>query len=362
MSTPELWEPLQDAFTGDLVRKPTGLWTRTDGKGILYPGGTNILYGESESGKTLGALAAAKEVCDAGGLVFFFDFEMSAETIVMRLRQLGADVSITENFFYVMHPELGGRNQGYPLLQKFREDIIAKAAEVPEGTEVMVLIDSYDEFLGGMGIHPNDQEAGTEMRAHMSAPLNAEGITVVIIDHASTSEAGKAKKGSAGSFRKMANVDLSIKFHVVSQPAPGRLATVQLYVDKDRFGSLRAETPAMSSGDKKLPYGQMLVDSQDNPEEINISVRPGGASTRQKKELVMDYLKLHGAFSPEKAIHPKAIQQAWEEEHMRSLEDDSVPTEEKPSSRAAETAVRALAKDEDSGVVWYGTLGVYLKE
>ncbi len=317
METSSLWDDIGEAFDGAVLRTATGLWSRSDGVGILYPGMTNIFYGESESGKTMGALAAALQICRDGGLVFFLDYEMTIESVTMRLKSLGATREIAPNFMYKMWPEPGSKNDGFGTLKRRIADIIERAAALPEdGPGAVVVIDSVDEFLYSVGVHPNDQDAGTVMRGLLAMPLNEAGVTLVLIDHSSTSQQGREKKGPAGSYRKLANVDAAIKFKVVGRhPSPGQRARVEMFVDKDRAGTLRAMCPEQPSTGTRSHFGTMIVDSRDDPDFIQISVEPGTAKAKMtNQDAVLLYMFDIGATSKEKAIHYNEVHVRWETE------------------------------------------------
>lgn len=334
----ELWDDIEDAFDGAVLRTATGLWTRSDGVGVLYPGKTNIFYGESESGKTLGALAAAMEVCNNGGLVFFLDYEMTIESVTARLKSIGAERSIIDNFMYKMWPEPGSKESRYALLRARIDDIIERAAALPdEEPEILVIIDSADEFLYSVDVHPNDQDAGTVMRSLLAMPLNEAGITLLLIDHSSTSQAGQAKKGPAGSYRKLANVDAALKFKVVGRhPAPGQKAKVELYIDKDRAGTLRAMCPEQPSTGTRSHFATMIVDSREDPDIIQISVESASAHSRMtNQDSILLWMYDLGATDESNAIHYKQLHYRWEQES----EDN--PSLEEPKSDSARQAVYA---------------------
>jgi len=98
------WAPqdLTSVLNGTYERAVPTLLKRSDGQGLLYPGLTHSLHGESESGKSLlMQIECGKLIMDEQD-VLYLDFESDAVSVVERLSSFGASPAmIAEHFHYV---------------------------------------------------------------------------------------------------------------------------------------------------------------------------------------------------------------------------------------------------------------------
>src|SRR5690606_12993713 len=88
------------------------------------------------------------------------------------------------------------------------------------GEDILLVIDCWDERLAARGIDPNRRQAGTEPMRLSCHPVKKAGATGIVNDHTTTKKSNK-KRGGAGSFRKLAAVEVTIELKVVQQPHPG---------------------------------------------------------------------------------------------------------------------------------------------
>jgi len=118
-----------------------------DEDSLLYPGATNAVYGESESGKSWVALWATAQALYRGERVVYLDFEADAPMVFDRLLKLGSSVS-----------ELGPDRFGY-----IRPDTPLDAAEAAVLADVLdrlrptlVVLDGITDAMGLHGLNMLD--------------------------------------------------------------------------------------------------------------------------------------------------------------------------------------------------------------
>ncbi len=206
---------------------------RTDGAALLYRGKVNVLFGDSESGKTWLALAAITEQLTAGGKAAFIDLDHNGMTeIVNRLISLGAkpaDLADPDRFRYC-EPEDATE------LDYFLNDLSAWRPEV-------AALDSLGEILPMLGLSSNLPDDYTTGHRKALLPLARVGAAVIAIDHLPKDDAARAK-GPTGTLAKQRAVNgVTLRVDVVDAFAPGHGGSASLAVFKDRGGGLRGVCP-----------------------------------------------------------------------------------------------------------------------
>ena len=96
------WTPIP--LVGDIVEERPTILRLTDGRCLIYPGKTHLLFGASESGKTWLAIVAMSEVLSLGGRVLWIDYEDTKNTIMTRLVAYGVSREQWDRIDYV-NPE-----------------------------------------------------------------------------------------------------------------------------------------------------------------------------------------------------------------------------------------------------------------
>jgi len=226
------WEPvdLAPVLRGECVTpKPTVL-ERIDGIRLLYPGRLNLLMGETESGKTWAALVATAQELAVDHHVIYCDFEDGPESVVERLRALGATVEqITSHLTYV--------NPAGPfdeLAKEAMEEAIAR-----KGAPTLAIIDGVTEAMGELGLDPIK---GPDVAAYFaSSPrwLARTGAAVVLIDHVTKSRENRGR-WAIGSERKLSGLDgAAYGFEMIRPFGRGKTGSVKVTVSKDRCGHVR---------------------------------------------------------------------------------------------------------------------------
>lgn len=213
----------------DEGQQPTIL-RRTDGQALWYPGQINALHGETGSAKSWIALAACKEMIDAGDHVLYLDFEADYRSVRARLRSLGLDIGDLHKRFHYMRP---------------RERI--KAKEQARLREVLVslrpglvVIDGVTNALALEGLKEGEATDISAFRHRLSGPCASTGAAVVEIDHVVKA------KGSRGLYPRGATTKLdgiegaTYVATMSKKPERGVSGIGRMVVAKDRHGFVGA--------------------------------------------------------------------------------------------------------------------------
>lgn len=300
------WEDISDVMEGDFEMVEPGVLFREDGLGMLYEGALNAFIGETESGKTMAALVACDAHMEAGGVVFYLDFEMDKPSIAGRLNLFGVSSKLVSTQF---------RYANWPEDVDARVAQIARTAE--KGHSVLVVVDSVDELLLSLGVDPNSQESGSRLSELFGKTLKPVGVTTLLIDHVSTSREGQRKRGAAGSFRKLANVDAAFKFQTKQQPRPGHVGWVELRINKDRYGTLRARSPiSPSTANKEQVFGTIYFDSTADPNHIEVRIAGSHVSEAPiaGQDACIKLLYRKGAFEQSSGVSQRGVQDILQKE------------------------------------------------
>lgn len=219
---------LVPVLAGHVLRPEPSILRRDDRHGLFYAGQVNGVHGDSGTGKGWIVLTACVQQITAGRHVVFVDLEDVPESIVSRLRLLGAaDDGIVERFHYVRPTD------------PFGFFAVTSLVELVRDTQASLLVvDSLGEAFGLDGINEDkDNEVGPWLRA-VARPLADAGAAVVLVDH--STKATDNPLHPSGSKRKRAAIGGAS--YLVTSPSPltaeggGRL---RLTCAKDRHGAFR---------------------------------------------------------------------------------------------------------------------------
>jgi hypothetical protein len=250
---------------------------RTDANALFYTGKVNVLFGDSESGKTWIALAALVEVLGSGGRVAVIDLDHNgmAET-VSRMIALGAKPDVLADLDRFRYCEPGDAAE----LDFFVADLAAWRAWA-------VVADSLGEILPMLGLSSNSPDEYTAANRRVLTPLAASGAAVIAVDHLPKDD-GAREKGQTGTLAKRRSVNgVSLRVTVRDQFTPGCGGSASLTISKDRPGGLRGHCPA----GKNAPAGRfVMTDDGDGALSWIVTVPtvaepPGGAPDEDIAEL-----------------------------------------------------------------------------
>jgi hypothetical protein len=234
---------LEPYLTGQVVMPEPSVLVRVDGKGLMYPGRVNSLYGMSESAKSWIALLACLQEMDKGNRVIYCDLEDGPEGTLGRTLALGAAPDdISQQFRYV-HPEGPlSEMQRYRFGPQPTEDGVASSGVFTSLLEsfdpTLIIVDGMTVLYGLHG-HDTNEATGTDVITSWLKKVCRSGrTTVIVIDH--TGKTGGAGSSPIGAHHKVAMIQgTSLRVDVVDRPMRGAVGTMRLIVHKDRPGAVR---------------------------------------------------------------------------------------------------------------------------
>jgi AAA domain len=159
----------------------------TEDSYLFYSGEFNLIFGDSESGKTWLALAAVADVLtEQGGKAAFIDLDHNgAPSIISRLQDFGVSDDILSD------------QQRFRLTQddgiELREVVQDLAVFAPD----IAVLDSLGEALGLYKYDSNDGGDFTTAHTRIIKPLTRVGTGVTVIDHLAKN-AGSREFGPTG--------------------------------------------------------------------------------------------------------------------------------------------------------------------
>lgn len=234
----ESWVPvdLGPAVRGEKRSPVPTVFTRDDGRHLLYQGRINYLHGDSGSGKTWVAALAAKQELKAGRRVLWLDFEDPDETaLVERLQKLSVPGELILEHLVYVNPDTPPTTAA-----------LVRLAELIAEHEVrLCVVDSVGEAFGVIGLNEDKDVEVAPWFRQVLRPLAAAGAAVLPIDH--STKAGDNPLFPSGSKRKRAAI--SGAGYLVDAPesfATDKSGLIRLTTAKDRHGAFaRGETAGL---------------------------------------------------------------------------------------------------------------------
>lgn len=253
---------LDPYLNGEVVQPTADLLLRTDGKGLMYSGRVNSIYGKSESGKTwIAALAAAQEI-SKGERVLYLDFEDEPASVIDRFRRIGVGDDDLRNQMQYVHPE-------DPMEDMQRNKFGAKSTEDGERNHnlfagqlaafdpTLIVLDGMNEIYGLHGHDTNDATSTSIITSWIKKLTRGGRTSVIVVDH--TGKTGGAGSAPIGAHHKIAMVQgTALRIDVINRPMPSTIGRVRAIVFKDRLGSVRAA----SSQTSEQVGGDIIIDSR----------------------------------------------------------------------------------------------------
>lgn len=262
------WRPvdLTAILDGTYTPETPSLFTRTDGKSLLYPGRIHSFHGESESGKSLIAQAeACNHLNDGACGVLYIDFESDAAAVVGRLVEMGAHPNHIRRDFHYIRPDNDPRKFAHE-----REEL-TRVLDNPDLT--LIIIDGVTDALGvfGAGSADNDEIAAF-MRAFPRMLARKTGAAVVLVDHV-TKDADTRGRYALGGQAKMNALDGSAFVVEVVEPlGRGLRGVISMRIAKDRPGGVRPHAGPFRKTDRTQEAARVIVDSTNG--SIDVTVEP----------------------------------------------------------------------------------------
>lgn len=219
------WQPadLAAIYAQGLTRPTPTVLVRADGQGLLYPGRTNTIFGESGAGKTWALYIAAHQQIAAGHHVIILDYEDDAVAYLNRMIALGLPPGlIIANSTY------------YPIGEgATKDDLEAIDALILERGTSFVGIDSTGEAIAAQGWNQDkDNEVAMWMGA-LPRRWARLGPCVCMLDH--MPHGGGREIGSQ---RKRAGVSGAAWEAIATEPfSKDKAGMLTFKVAKDRGGN-----------------------------------------------------------------------------------------------------------------------------
>ncbi|OBJ01133.1 hypothetical protein [Mycobacterium sp. 1465703.0] len=201
---------------------------------LFYSSSFNLIYGDTESGKTWLCLAAVTSVLKQGGTATIIDLDHNgAPALIGNLMKLGVDTEILEDSGLFRLSEPGDRLD----LQEVVQDQLVIKPDV-------VVLDSLGEILPLYRANSNSADDFTTVHADVIKPLTRNGASVLVVDHLAKN-ADSRNFGPTGTAAKMRATDgLAIRVTAERQFTPGEGGKARLQVYKDRYGGVRKHYPS----------------------------------------------------------------------------------------------------------------------
>jgi hypothetical protein len=237
----EIYADLSWILTGKRPEiEPPEYLLRNDNNALFYKARINGIYGNPETAKSWIAMCAVTEALLQGQKAVYLDIDGNGSAeIASRLLSLGApsDLLANRNYFRVATTE------DTEDLRYFVQDMLQWLPDI-------AVIDSLGELIPMLGLKSVDNDDITKALRAVVKPLAHEGNACVItIDHLPKSQEGSQTGYAIGGTAKKRAVDGSyLSAEVIQAPAPGKIGKVNLYIEKDRNGALRAVSPGKHAG------------------------------------------------------------------------------------------------------------------
>jgi len=270
------WAPqdLSSVLNGTYERAVPTLLERSDGQGLLYPGLTHSLHGESESGKSLLMQIECARLVEADQDVLYLDFESDPASVVERLCTFGASpATIAEHFYYV-------RPGANPLLVASEG---AAWRQLLARSYALVVIDGVTDALTMFGHATKDNDGITAFSRDVPRRLaDQTGAAVVMVDHVTKDNDSRGRFAIGGQAKMNALTGAAYTVDVAEPLGQGLRGVIVLRVAKDRPGSVRESCGAFRKLDRTQEAARGIIDSRD-PESSTVTIqgpRVGGEGPR----------------------------------------------------------------------------------
>jgi len=203
---------------------------------LFYSSSFNLIYGDTESGKTWLCLAAVTSVLNEGGTATIIDLDHNgAPALIGNLIKLGVDAETLKEPRRFRLSEPGDRMD---LLEVVQDQAVAK----PD----LVILDSLGEILPLFRANSNSADDFTTVHAEVIKPLTRHGASVLVVDHLAKN-ADSRSFGPTGTAAKLRATDgIAVRVDAERQFTPGEGGTAKLQVQKDRYGGVRSNYPSNS--------------------------------------------------------------------------------------------------------------------
>ncbi|WNG95296.1 AAA family ATPase [Mycobacterium sp. ITM-2016-00318] len=277
---------------------------RDDGIGLFYRGQVNVVFGDSEAGKTMLCDFGTVQVLNDGGNVLRLDLDHNGpDATVARLLALGASTTVLRDDSRFLYTE--------PDDALHLTRIVAHMAT---WLPTFVVLDSIGELMPLYKANSNSADEFTAVHRSVIKALAKTGAAVAAIDHISKGAESRSYGATGTAAKKRAAGGSSLRVSVDKPFTPGKGGSAWITIQKDRHGGLRQESPA---SDKEPVAGKFVMEVDGDVTRAYI--RPPEPGTRNPAEIAPpDDVAAVEALDP----HPKSARDArrrlaWRDERAR---------------------------------------------
>lgn len=265
------------------------------GSFLFYSGELNLIFGDSESGKTWLCLAAVVDTLNNGGnaAVVDLDHNGSASTL-NRLLDMGAEGNVLND------------RLRFRLAEPFDDlDLRAVVQDLAAWHPDVVTLDSLGEIMPLFKANSNNADDFTDVHRDVIKPLTKEGVGVLLVDHLAKNADSRSFGPGGTSAKKRVVGGSSIRVTAEGPYTPGNGGSSKLELHKDRHGGLRRHY--RTAGGREAVIGSFRLDEDESGvKTFSISpalMRPMAVQeAADKDQLEADVEVLVAASDPPKSV------------------------------------------------------------
>jgi hypothetical protein len=245
---PSSWRPIPLEGPVEDDAPPSLLAIEGTARHLLYPGSTNSISGESESGKSLLALVAAREVIERGGRVLWLDFEDTVRRFRSRLDSMSVPRELWSSIDYI-NPAHALWNRKTNASTGAHADFVELLAR---GRYEFAVVDTMTGAMSVEGLDPLSMTDVEQVYRVLTGEIvKRTGAAVLVLDHVPKSN--ETKRYAIGSERKLSGITGAAFAIEVTKPWSRALGGVPVHgsallkIAKDRPGYVRGGRSELSA-------------------------------------------------------------------------------------------------------------------
>lgn len=242
-----MYVDVAEVFAGGAIMPEPNILPFIDDSCLFYGGEFNLVFGDTESGKTWLCLAAvAATIVGGDGRAAVIDLDHNgARSLLNRLEMLGATRQTLSDreCFRLAEPETDAE------LRDLVADLIAFEPDV-------VVLDSLGEVMPLFRANSNSADDFTVVHSTVIKPLTKAGAAVLVVDHLPKSAESRrhGPTGTGAKTRAVGGIAVRVSAENAFRPGVGGAAKLELY--KDRHGGVREQ---VSGSDPRPVIGTFVL-------------------------------------------------------------------------------------------------------
>lgn len=222
------WAPvdLAELRANGLTRPTATILANSHGQGLVYPGRTHSISGESTTGKTWLGLAGICQEIAAGHPVTCIDFEDRPDTLITRLNDMGAHPDAVDTLVRYIGPDRALDPAGWAHVERAVTDCR------------FVLIDGVTEAMTLHGLSLLDNEDVARWYELLSRRIANLGPGVMEIDHVVKDRDSRGRYAIGGAHKLNGITGCAYQMLPGKSFAVGQPGHSKVQVAKDRHGNV----------------------------------------------------------------------------------------------------------------------------